>query len=103
MNLKLTQAVPLELNGIFKNQLEANHYIKHLFFRQVVEKKLPDIREQLCVNHCFLSFFVSAGLMTMRHVDQIMQVSGEFTSARTYCVSNLSFVYKKRSESYILL
>ena len=53
--------------------------MKLVVFHQVVEKKLPDICEQLCVNHCFLSFFVSAGLMKMSHVDQIMQVNGKIT------------------------
>ena len=56
-----------------------NYVIKLISFGQVVEKKLPDICGQLRVNLCFLSFFVSAAVMEIRHVDQIMQVNREIT------------------------
>ena len=58
-------------------QCDRNHLIKPTDFRQVVEKKLPDVFAQLRVNHCFLSYFVSVGVLELEHVDHIMQVNGK--------------------------
>ena len=41
---------------------------------QVLQEKWQDIHEELRVNHNFLSYFVSAGTLEIKHVDQIMRV-----------------------------
>ena len=66
-----------------------NHFSNSTVFAQVIEKKLPDICDQLRVNHCFLSVFVSAGLLEIKHVDQIMKVNGkiaEWNMRLSWCV-----------------
>ena len=50
------------------------HSPKLVVFPQVVQKKWPDIREHLRVNHYFLSFFICNDILDIKDVDIIMKV-----------------------------
>ena len=55
-----------------------------IFFLQLVQSKLPDIRDQLVMNHCFLSVFISAGVMDVENVDSMMKVNKAATWLTRY-------------------
>ena len=45
---------------------------------QLIKKMWPDVHRRLRVDHYFLAFFVSAGIVDITYVDYIMEVNGPF-------------------------